>query len=88
MIRAMNRIERIKRLIHTQFTIIDLDIIDDSQKHAGHQGHSGGEFTHLTIQCQAAEFSTLSKVQSQRQLNTLLKDEFDSGLHAVSYRLS
>ena len=83
----MSRIQRIESLIKQQFTVSSFTIIDESHKHASHFQGDAIE-THLIIKCHASEFSTLTRVQSHRMLNTLLKSEFDSGLHAVSYQLS
>ena len=83
----MSRIQRIESLINQQFSVETLTIIDESHKHASHFKGEAIE-THLIIKCHAAEFSSLTRVQSHRLLNTLLKPEFDSGLHAVSYQLS
>ena len=84
----MNRLDRITRLIQNHFSVITLNVIDQSASHQGHQGHSGGEYTHLTIECQAREFSSLSRLDAQRAVNSLLQGEFDLGLHAISYKLS
>lgn len=84
---VMNRIERITQLIQDRFEGVSLEIIDDSHQHAGHKGHDGGDHTHLRIRCSCQELSQMSRVNAHRALNQLLKDEFNSGLHAVSYEL-
>jgi len=86
--KCMSRLDRIRSLIQDNFEVHALDIQDESHRHAGHQGHSGGDHTHLRIICNATELSAMSRVNAHRALNGLLKAEFESGLHAVSYELN
>lgn len=65
-----------------------LNVINESAKHAGHSGNpDGGDDTHFTIIISADELDSLSKVGQHRIINNLLKDEFDTGLHALSIKV-
>ncbi|WP_029604526.1 BolA family protein [Kozakia baliensis] len=64
----------------------NLQIQDDSAKHAGHaakKGLDGGE-THFTISVVSPRFSGLNRVARHRLVNELLAPEFETGLHALS----
>lgn len=62
-----------------------LDVIDDSAKHAGHAGAKGlnGE-SHFTVRVVADAFEPLSTVQRHRLIYTLLAEEMEGGIHALS----
>jgi BolA protein len=61
-----------------------LDIVDDSQRHAGHSGaHPDGE-THFTVSITASAFTGMSRVARQRLVYQLLADELATRIHALS----
>ncbi|MGC0371559.1 MAG: hypothetical protein DGJ47_000248 [Rickettsiaceae bacterium] len=84
----MNRINRIKDKL-AALNPHKLKIIDQSKQHAGHAGnpHDLGE-THFTIQISSESLNGKSKVQQHRIINDLLREEFNSGLHALSIIIS
>jgi len=63
-----------------------LEIIDESAKHAGHAGARPGEQTHFRLIVVSSAFEDLSRVERQRIVYGLLKEEFSVGLHALSLR--
>ncbi len=78
------RASRIKSLITGNLQQIDLlEIEDESHQHAGRQGQE----SHFKILLVTDQFLGQTRVQRQRQINKLLKNEFESGLHALSMRL-
>ncbi len=55
--------------------------------HAGHEGaHPGGE-SHYHLSMHAATFEGLSRVARQRLVYEALREEFDTGLHALTLDL-
>ncbi|MGV8929108.1 MAG: BolA family protein [Brevundimonas sp.] len=68
-----------------------LEIEDDSARHAGHQhdggmdGQPGGE-SHFNVVVIAAAFEGQGRVQRQRMVNALLRDELAGSVHALSIR--
>ncbi|MDX1293972.1 MAG: BolA family protein [Hyphomonas sp.] len=79
-----DRLSRIRDLLTAAFDPIELDITDDSQKHAGHAGAAPGGETHYTVRITSSAFEGLSRVQAQRAVMKILQPEFDSGLHALA----
>jgi len=69
-----------------------LQLINDSQKHAGHVQHMGGApftgDTHYKLLITSPLFEGQSRVERQRMVMNLLKDEFSSGLHALEIKAS
>lgn len=86
----MNREQRIIELLKT-LNPTHLDLVNDSQKHANHVEHLGsagftGE-THYKLVIVSDIFKGLSRIDRQRKINDLLKDEFLNGLHAFQMKI-
>ena len=64
------------------------DIQDESDSHRGHYEHAQDEETHLRIVIASKTFDGMTRIQRHRRIQTLLKAEFDDGLHALSLDLS
>jgi len=60
---------------------------DDSSKHAGHAGARPGGETHYRLRLVSTAFAGLSRVARQRLVYDALREEFDTGLHALSLDL-
>lgn len=65
-----------------------LEVIDDSDKHAGHMGSKPGGETHFTVKITAAAFSGLSRVERQRRVNKVLEEELaPDRVHALALQV-
>jgi len=63
-----------------------LEIVDDSDRHAGHAGaHPGGE-SHFTVILESARFEGLGRVQRQRLVYGALAEELAGQVHALSLK--
>ena len=62
----------------------DLQVVDDSARHAGHAGSREGGESHFNITVTSAAFTGLSRVQRQRLVYGLLSDELAGPVHALS----
>lgn len=83
------RDERIKASMQA-LKPVQLELKNDSQKHAGHAEHLGsagftGE-THYKLTIVSDLFTGQSRIDRQRMVMDLLKDEFKSGLHALEIK--
>lgn len=64
---------------------IKLRVIDESHMHAGHQPDiTGTGETHMRVQIITEFFSGKTRVARHREINALLQDELDAGLHALA----
>ena len=68
-----------------------LEVEDDSGRHAGHHheggvdGRAGGE-SHFNVTVVSAAFAGQGRVQRQRAVNALLREELAGPVHALSIR--
>ena len=84
----MTRQTRIHAALSTALSPTELQVIDDSARHAGHAGASPEGETHYNVEIIASAFAGLSRVAMQRAVMDALKSEFDTGLHALSIKAS
>jgi BolA protein len=61
-----------------------LEIIDESAGHQGHGGARPGGETHFRVEIVADAFAGRSRVERQRLVYALLKDELAGRVHALS----
>jgi len=61
-----------------------LEIVDESDRHAGHAGARPGGETHFRVEIVAAAFEGKSRLERQRLIYALLKDEMSQKIHALS----
>ncbi|MEN5247708.1 BolA family protein [Brucella pseudintermedia] len=69
-----------------------LEVINESHLHAGHhhedRGHhevyDGTGETHFRIRIVAEAFAGMSRIERHRSINALLKEELESGVHALA----
>lgn len=76
----MNRAERIRAAVEAGLSPTHLDVIDESHMHSVPKGAE----SHFKLVVAAAGFEGRSRVQRHRLVNGLLKQELDSGLHALA----
>jgi len=82
-----NRQERIRSTLNAVFSPSLLEIVDDSARHAGHAGASAEGESHYTVRIAADSLSELGRIGAHRAVNDALKNEFETGLHALSIRI-
>ena len=78
----MSRKERMNLILKKAFDVDFLEILNESHMHSGPRTES-----HYKIFLVSKDFIDLSKVERQRRVYELMKEEFHQGLHALSLRL-
>ena len=76
--------ESITTKLNNAFSPDYLEVIDESDQHAGHGGWREGQTTHVRIRLRSAAFSGKNRVSIHREINQLLADELAAGLHALA----
>jgi BolA family transcriptional regulator, general stress-responsive regulator len=61
-----------------------LDIVNESELHAGHRGSPGTGESHFRILVVSPRFAGVSRVQRHRVVNDLLAPELKHGVHALA----
>jgi len=80
----MNRIDQMQALLAV-FQPTQIEIIDDSHKHAGHEGaRSGGG--HYTLQIVSAQFAGKPTLARHRMIYSALGDMMKHDIHALNVR--
>ena len=76
-----------EKLLTQQFSPHTFVLEDESARHAGHAGARPGGETHYRLRLVSDAFAGLSRVARQRLVYHVLREEFDTGLHALSLDL-
>jgi BolA family transcriptional regulator, general stress-responsive regulator len=76
--------ERIVARLTAALDPVDLDVVDESDRHAGHAGAREGGGTHYRVRVVSAQFERRSRVERHRMVYGLLEAEFADGLHALA----
>ena len=79
--------EKIKAAIHAAINVHEMQLVNDSSKHAGHAGDDGSGQTHFKLKVVSNDFMGCNRIQRQRLVNTALSECFEEGLHAISLKL-
>jgi BolA family transcriptional regulator, general stress-responsive regulator len=61
-----------------------LDVINESELHAGHRNSPGTGESHFRILIVSEAFSGKSRVERHRLVNDLLKEDLAAGVHALA----
>ena len=79
--------DRIRRKLEEALQPAQLEIRDDSAKHAGHAGAREGGESHFHVTAVSPRFSGLNRVARQRLVYSALAEELAGPVHALSLTL-
>tara|TARA_B100000674_G_scaffold465696_1_gene448925 strand:+ start:190 stop:447 length:258 start_codon:yes stop_codon:yes gene_type:complete len=77
-----NYFEHLKKKISDKIKLESIEIIDNSQKHKGHKFFSEEKF-HLHLKVKSLYLSSISRVNAQKLIMKVLKDDLNSKIHAI-----
>ncbi len=78
--------ERIREKLAQALQPLELDIVNDSSRHAGHMGDDGSGESHFRVTVVSSVFIGKNRVERQRMVYDLLAEEMKSGIHALSLK--
>jgi BolA protein len=78
--------QTIRLKLDAAFSPTRLDVVDDSHRHAGHDGAREGGESHFSVTIQAAVFEGVGRVQRQRMVYGALAEELAGPIHALSVK--
>lgn len=79
-----NVASRIHAILSAEFSPAELQVIDDSGKHAGHAGARAQGESHFTVKIVSEAFKGMGHVARHRAVYAPLQPLFDEGLHALA----
>ena len=81
------RVEAIRSLLQTAFAPSVLEVIDDSHRHAGHEGAKDGR-GHFTVRLVSAAFVGMAPLARHRAIYAVLDALMQTDIHALSIKAS
>ena len=76
--------DRIAQKLRAAFSPRQLEVVDESHKHAGHAGSRPGGETHFQVRIVAEAFQGKSLLDRHRLVNEALAQELAGPVHALS----
>lgn len=80
----MSVAQDIERKLNEAFAPTSLKVIDESHLHAGHVGARPEGETHFRVEVVSAAFADCSRVDRQRLVYDILREELAGPVHALS----
>ncbi len=81
-----SRAEKIKRILTETLNPVEIQIVDDSARHAGHAGAAPGGETHFLVTVVSPLFAGKSRLECHRMIYDPLQPLFREGLHALNIK--
>ena len=79
------RAERLERRLRSALDPIEIEIVDDSHRHAGHAGAADGR-GHFSVNVVSERFANLPVVRRHRLVYEAVGDLMTTDIHALSIR--
>ena len=77
-----NYFEEICIKLNDEIEIEHIDIVDNSHKHKGHKSFSPEKF-HLHLKIKSLYLNSLSRLNAQKMIMKVLKDDLKKKIHAL-----
>ena len=79
-------INQIKKKIKNKIQLEEIEIIDNSNAHRNHKSFQKGKL-HLILEIKSTYLNNLKRLEAEKILMRIFKDEFHEKLHALEIRL-
>ncbi len=77
-----NYFDSICNKLNNMIQIENIEIIDNSHKHVNHKQYSKDKF-HLHLKIKSLYLDSLSRINAQKMIMRILKDDLKSKIHAL-----
>ena len=81
-----NYFEEICKKLNNEIEIEHIEIVDNTHKHKGHISFSPDKF-HLHLKIKSLYLDSLSRVNAQKMIMKVLKDDLKNRIHALEIRI-
>lgn len=78
--------QRMREKLIVALEPVRLDVINESELHAGHRGSPGTGESHFRILVVSPQFEGLSRVERHRRVNEVLAEELAGKIHALALK--
>tara|TARA_Y100001970_G_scaffold242066_1_gene306152 strand:- start:630 stop:890 length:261 start_codon:yes stop_codon:yes gene_type:complete len=82
-----SRKKRIEQLLSKDFSEYEIIVDDTSIFHKGHGNFNGLQESHFKITLKSSLYNKEKRLEIHKKINSILKIEFNSGLHAVEIKI-
>ena len=82
-----SRVIIIKKKLIYEFKPQELQVIDESHLHAGHVGARPEGETHFRLVISSTNFTGKNRIDIQREIYRVLKDELNGPVHALTIKV-
>jgi len=79
--------ERMAAKLDAAFAPVEIELVDESERHRGHSGYREGGETHFRLRLVSDRFAGMGRVARQRAVNQALAEELAERVHALSMEL-
>ena len=77
-----NYFEEIEKKLRMQIKFESLEIVDNSHKHRGHRFFSPEKY-HLELKIKSLYLNSISKIDAQKLIMNILKEDLKNKIHAL-----
>ena len=84
----MSVVDEIETRLGAAFQPHALEVVDESDQHAGHAGNPGGGESHFRVTIAAAAFAQMSRIERHRAVHRALGAELVARIHALALHIS
>jgi len=81
-----NFLELIENKIKNNLTVEKIKIIDNTHRHTKHKFFDKDKF-HISLEIQSKELMALNRLNAQRLIMNILKEELKSKIHALEIKI-
>lgn len=83
----MSRVDEIRVKLEAAFQPSQIEVRNDSARHAGHAGDDGSGESHFHVTLRAPEFAGKSRIARHRAVHSALGPDLVRAIHALSLDL-
>lgn len=76
--------DRMEAKLRRAFAPVQLDVVDETNKHHGHAGWRESGETHFHVTISSASFTGKTRVERQRMIYEVLTEELAGPVHALA----
>ena len=81
-----NYFDQICEKLKKKIAIEEIEVVDNSHKHKGHKFFSDEKF-HLNLKIKSVYLNNLTRVNAQKEIMEILKDDLKTKIHALEINI-